>query len=127
MRVGVGRGPHLPVSMASMACTSWIRAASCSFLAQASWSWVPVLWSVAHTAGEVASAQGAPAPSVPGRTKADMHTDRWRCRHEGPRLGEALEHPRLGAPSDPTAKRNHPHFMDETTEGSEKPSHCPGF
>lgn len=62
VRARAGRRLSLPVSIASMACTSWTRAASCSFLARVSRSWVPVPWRVALTAGEAAIAPRSPCP-----------------------------------------------------------------
>lgn len=92
------------MSRASMACTSWTRAASCSFLARASRSGAPAPWRVACAVGEAASATGSPAPG-------------HRCGHFSPPNWGTWMPPTDGSwLRAPWSQHGCHRFMGETTE-----------
>lgn len=92
------------MSRASMACTSWTRAASCSFLARASRSGAPAPWRVACAVGEAASAAGSPAPG-------------HRCGHFSPPNWGTWMPPTDGSwLRAPWSQHGCHRFMGETTE-----------
>lgn len=114
------------MSIASMACTSRTLAASCSFLARASLSWVPVPWRVAHTVGEAALAPRCPSPLRLGaahlatlaREDQGWHAHTWRhldTRVLGPGAGTGVAGPLLVHNN-----CNHPHCRDETPEAQKR-------
>lgn len=114
--------------MANMACTSRTRAASCSFLAWASRSGVPVPWRVARAVAEGSLSPGSPSSPTPGMQAQPSLPARPARRDPGrhahrrgildtraPSLGRSWSDG-LVAATRSLHRRNYPHLVHKITE-----------